>query len=90
MSNALEGILTGEQAHVGVDLLQRRGQVDIDVFCGITVGDIAGLDYAALPEAGIPVHMEVRAVLLQRSGMQVHIHAVAVKNQTYLAFSGIL
>ena len=41
MSNALEGILTGEQAHVGVDLLQRRGQVDIDVFRSVAVGDVA-------------------------------------------------
>jgi len=42
--DALEGILTGVQAHIGVDLLQRHGQVDIDVFRGVAVGDVAGMN----------------------------------------------
>ena len=73
-----EAGLSSVEMDIGADLPDGGVQINIDILCGIAVGDITGVDHTAVAEIRVPTHMEVCAVGQGAAGVKVDIHPLGI------------
>ena len=70
----LESTLSTEEVDVGIDLVDGRAKVNVDVFRCVTVGDVSGEYHTAVAEALIPADTMVLPVQIGEADMKVDIY----------------